>query len=111
MIRIKNVLCPVDFSPVSRRALDYAIAFSKNYGARLQLLHVIAPVVPGFYVDVTNIEATVRKHVDREMPKLLKLARDSGVQPETVVSTGDIAKEIQMTAGKTRADVVIVGKH
>src|SRR5206468_11511875 len=92
-------------------ALDYGIKLAGNYEARLYLLHVVAPVVPSLYVDVTGIEATIRKQVNREMPKLLKAARDSEVEAKTIVKTGDIAHEIQRAARETKADMVIVGKH
>ena len=40
MIRIGHVLCPVDFSLFSTRALRHAAAWATWYGARLTVLHV-----------------------------------------------------------------------
>jgi nucleotide-binding universal stress UspA family protein len=42
MIRIAQVLCPVDFSEISQHALDHAAAIARWYEARLTLLHVFA---------------------------------------------------------------------
>jgi len=111
MIRIKNVLCPVDFSPISRRALDYSIKLARHYEARLHLLHVIAPVVPSLYVDSTRVEEAIKKQVDREMPKLVESARHSGVDVESIVRSGEIEMEIQVTARARKADIIVVGKH
>jgi nucleotide-binding universal stress UspA family protein len=36
-----HLLCPVDFSDVSRAALEWALGFARETGARLTLLHVI----------------------------------------------------------------------
>ena len=51
MTKVRDVICPVDFSDFSRRALDHAIAVAKWYGSRLAVLYVhhvplsaIAPV-------------------------------------------------------------------
>ena len=40
MVKIGRILCPVDFSDFSRRALDYAVALARWYGSRLTVLHV-----------------------------------------------------------------------
>ena len=40
-MKIKNILCPVDFSEHSDQALKYAVFLAKSHGAKLTLLHVI----------------------------------------------------------------------
>src|SRR5207248_3408162 len=42
-LRIKSILVPIDFSASSKKALDYAVAFAEQFGARLTLLHVVEP--------------------------------------------------------------------
>ena len=37
---IRRILCPVDFSPASERALDFAVDLAKSLGAEIDLLHV-----------------------------------------------------------------------
>ncbi len=46
MIAIKNVLCPIDFSPYSRGALGYALAVAGSYDARVTALHVAPKNLP-----------------------------------------------------------------
>lgn len=41
MITFKRILCPIDFSETSRRALSYAMAFAQWYEAQLEVLHVL----------------------------------------------------------------------
>jgi universal stress protein A len=48
MLQFKNVLCPIDFSETSARALTYATALARWYDAHLEVLHV----VPAFEHDV-----------------------------------------------------------
>ena len=40
-MKIKNMLCPVDFSEHSDQALKYAAFLARTHGAKLTLLHVI----------------------------------------------------------------------
>jgi nucleotide-binding universal stress UspA family protein len=43
MLEIRQILCPVDFSDHSRRALDHAIAIARWYEAAVTVLHVFSP--------------------------------------------------------------------
>ena len=40
MIEIQRILCPVDFSDCSRRAVDHAMAIARWYDASVTALHV-----------------------------------------------------------------------
>jgi len=40
MIAMQRILCPVDFSDTSRRALDHALALARWYGAAVSVLYV-----------------------------------------------------------------------
>jgi nucleotide-binding universal stress UspA family protein len=44
MIEIRAIVCPVDLSAYSRRALAHAAAIARSYGATITALHVIAPM-------------------------------------------------------------------
>jgi len=46
VVEIRRVVCPVDFSDFSRRALDYAVAIARWYGSRLTVLHVHSVMMP-----------------------------------------------------------------
>ena len=41
MIEFRHILCPIDFSDTSGRALTYATAFATWYEAQLTVLHVM----------------------------------------------------------------------
>ena len=54
MVEWRKILCPVDFSQTSRRALGVAADLAHQFGAELMLLHVYqAPAVsfPGIEID------------------------------------------------------------
>ena len=43
MIEIQRILCPIDFSDHSRRALDHAMAIARWYKSTVTVLHVFSP--------------------------------------------------------------------
>ena len=44
---IRRILCPTDFSPPARQALDYAMALTEKFAAELHVLHVVEnPALP-----------------------------------------------------------------
>ena len=43
--RLKRILVPLDFSGESRQALPHAIGLAEKFGARIVLVHVVAPVL------------------------------------------------------------------
>ena len=43
MIEIRRILCPIDFSDHSRRALDHAIAIARWYKSTVTVLQVFSP--------------------------------------------------------------------
>ena len=49
MIAIRRILCPIDFSDHSRRALDHAIAIARWYESTVTALHVFSPVSVAAY--------------------------------------------------------------
>ena len=55
MIQIQRILCPVDFSDGSKRALDHAVALAKWYDARVTMFHVCAPVPISAYSTVASM--------------------------------------------------------
>jgi nucleotide-binding universal stress UspA family protein len=45
-MRAHRILCPVDFSDPSRRALHHAAALASREGAALHVLYVVPPAMP-----------------------------------------------------------------
>src|SRR5205814_5518946 len=75
--KLKKILVPVDFSDCSRKALQYAIPFARQFGAGLQLLHVVEPypAVPelgpvdiGPFPDCEAELESIRQSIDDAVP-------------------------------------------
>ena len=45
---IQRIICPVDFSEVSEKALQNAIHFARNFESELLVTHVVEPITGGF---------------------------------------------------------------
>jgi nucleotide-binding universal stress UspA family protein len=106
----KRVLVPIDFTDFSRRALEVAISFLSERDS-LTLVHVVAsPLHPSFYAG----GFTKLFEVDPELPSRIKTSLEEwlGDRPgEIVVTEGDAANEIVKTAGKTRAELIVMGSR
>jgi nucleotide-binding universal stress UspA family protein len=73
---VSRILVPVDYSDHSREAIAYAKHLGHEYGARLQLLHVIEETIhPSFYVtgqsSVFSWFPELEAHARREMQSIL----------------------------------------
>jgi nucleotide-binding universal stress UspA family protein len=110
---IRCLLCPVDFSDFSRRALHYADALAVRYGADLYVLHVYLEVVPpAVPLEVPNApnggsarEATIGA--------LSEFAKGAGVTREVrrVARPGLPVQGILDYAAEIRTDLIVLGTH
>ncbi|MEQ1757207.1 MAG: universal stress protein [Vicinamibacterales bacterium] len=110
MIRIANVLCPVDFSETSQRALDHAAAIAHWYEARLTLLHVVVsrPVLDLPMPELTDadrerLSTDLRKMAGRIPPQV---AIDYRISEAEFVDT-----EIVAQIAATQANLLVLGTH
>jgi len=117
MIRMKTILHPTDFSETSKHALNYAISFAQEYGAKLHILHVIEEITSSLYFDMLqapplaklmeDIEAQARKALEDIVPQEAR----GTIQVEYVTRKGVPFLEIIRYAQETDADMIICGTH
>lgn len=50
-MQISNILCPIDFSPLSDIALEHASALARQFDATLHFIHVYEPVFADGYME------------------------------------------------------------
>ena len=110
MIQITRILCPVDLSEISRRALEHAAVLARWYEARLTVLHVIsssaAAVVPALVMDGRERERALTDLECFAGQAPLDVPLDMCVREAT-----DIHREILEQAERTNADLLVVGSH
>jgi nucleotide-binding universal stress UspA family protein len=114
MITMKRILCPTDFSPLSRRALGQAVALARWYDAEITLLHVsplsvTAAQVP--YIPPPRLAPEARAHLIRELTAFADSARAESVPIRIAIAEGNAATEILEELRATDYDVVVMGTH
>jgi nucleotide-binding universal stress UspA family protein len=107
----KTLLLATDGSPFSDGALQEAIFFGQACAARLIVLHVVK-------VDVESLKSANAKVTRKQqeiapyLEDVRKMARDSGVECETVVVGSSVPEHAIVEQARMReADVIIMGRH
>lgn len=117
MATIRRILCPVDFSDFSRRALDHAVAVAKWYSAEIVVMYVhhvpLAAIAPLGGLGATPVEPVGLLPQDRRKleEQLAAFAPEParGMAVRCRVGEGDVATEILAEAAS--ADMVVMGTH
>lgn len=116
MPKTKCIMVPVDFSPRSEEALEYAIDLAKPWKAKLVLMHAIEPMVfptnPTSKSSANNGHGEWRKTVDGNLSKLTASVKKRGRIPvSTLVKTGRAFHEIARGAKAVDADLIVMGSE
>jgi nucleotide-binding universal stress UspA family protein len=110
MIRISHVLCPVDLSDTSLRALHYASAIAGWYEAKLTALHMV-PLMP-----VMDLPPPVLDE-ERRAELLEQLQRFTACVPRDVrlalrvEKCESVHEAIQTFASSEGVDLLVMGSH
>ncbi len=115
-IQIDRILCPVDFSIFSTRALRHAAALARRFEARLVVLHVVPqwrPYVnmPARFPEPMLANPVLCAQVKRDVADLVADAVASGVPVETMVREAEPWREILTVAAEKAADLIVMGTH
>jgi nucleotide-binding universal stress UspA family protein len=121
MIELKRILCPVDFSDFSRRALDHALGVARCHRSTVTALHVVPPIpvtVPGpYYFGSETPPPMTLPPVDRvavaaQVERLIASEQVPGVNVEVLVEEGAaVYREILAQADRLRSDLIVIGTH
>jgi nucleotide-binding universal stress UspA family protein len=107
----KHILCPVDFSDFSRRAVKVARGLAGDFEAQLHLFHVldIRAFSPAEAALAPKIDAANRRRVEDQMARL---AESEGLSPGQVeIAEGLPHKAIVQKAEELPVDLVVMGTH
>jgi nucleotide-binding universal stress UspA family protein len=115
MPEIKNVLCPVDFTELTRGELALAVDVCQAFGARLVLHHNLEAPPPG----LTRVWEWNEQHRTGEIsePEAERRLRGliaelpAGVDAQAALSRGPVGAVLLELARTLPADVVVLGTH
>jgi nucleotide-binding universal stress UspA family protein len=113
----KTILCPIEFSDPSTRALEYALTLAEETSARLILLHVIEQLVDApqhGQLGRLSVEEYRRSLEDDARVRLRSAVPEdtrTWCTPEERVLSGKAYRVILDVADQEKAEVVIMGVH
>ncbi|MCF6184137.1 MAG: universal stress protein [Bacteroidales bacterium] len=111
-LTVKNILCPVDFSRHSKRALKNAITIARRFNAKLIIFNVakdvsVVPLKLNFNLDKEN-ERVMSTHV-KMLDSFLKDFTLTDLNRRKEIRRGDPATEILKAISKYKIDLLIMG--
>jgi nucleotide-binding universal stress UspA family protein len=111
MLKFKSILVPIDFSKISRKALDYAAPLAKHFGGKITLLHAIEP--PPYSADLTYVPMGEGFPIGPTKKELDALAKNT-IEPEllktVLVRVGTAFEVITNVARDCEADLIVTGR-
>ena len=117
MTAIRRILCPVDFSDHSKRALDHALTIAAWYDSTVTVLHV-SPVMPvAAYVSgsgmpaYTTLTTEARDALRQSLCRFAGRDADAAARQEFEIAEGGTAETILARASALPADLLVLGTH
>jgi universal stress protein A len=115
-IALKRILVPVDFSPLSKKALQYAVRLAQEFNAEVTLFHVIEPEIPpafdGYMLAPPSISNGAGARCTNRLKALASSARTAGVtRVGSTVRSGFPAHEIVEAAKELDVDLIVIATH
>ncbi|MEQ1580734.1 MAG: universal stress protein [Steroidobacteraceae bacterium] len=130
MFALKRILVPTNLGEPSKAAIRYGVAFARQFGARLILLHVLPAKDFDAAIETERVmEAllpeeqpapepdprdVVKNAAREELGQLLTPQEERDAQAEYVlrpVGTGGSGDEIVACARELNVELVVMGKH
>jgi nucleotide-binding universal stress UspA family protein len=113
MIELKRILCPVDESETSMRALQYAVLLARAHGGEVRVLEVVEEILgPATLVpEASRLLADARRFARVTLAQFVGTVDSQGVNLALEVRDGDVVTQILEEASTWPADVVVMGTH
>ena len=118
MVEFRHILCPIDFSDTSIRALKYAAALAGWYESHLDVLHVVpaferAVAAPGTVVGgVGHVTPAARcEDVVMDIRSAIDDAGAEATDHRALAQEGRVHETILNCAAAQPADLIVMGTH
>ena len=115
MIAAQRILCPIDFSPCSQRAVSLAVPLARRAGAHVTVLNVgdVVNLYPAVVAQVAPVAVAHPTRGERASQAAHFIAPFADVlHPlDIVLAEGDVAATITAAIGAHRIDLVVMGTH
>lgn len=118
MLKIRKILCPIDFSERGFKALRTASDLAVHFGCDLRLVHVVqefpafaAATHAGVGFSVEQYRKSLTDQSESAMQKALSDQVPKEVAAGSSIRYGDPAKEILAEASEQGADLLVIASH
>jgi nucleotide-binding universal stress UspA family protein len=118
MTAIARIVVPVDFSTHADRAIDYAVMLGQQFGACVELFHVVEdPFGSGgwgsevYVSDLDGLRARALEESKRRLEARRSMIPAPGLPLVATVRMGHVAQTIVDYAKDVGADLIVMGTH
>jgi nucleotide-binding universal stress UspA family protein len=114
VITIRRILCPTDFSDLSKSALAQAAALARWYEAEITLLYVTPAAVMAAevaYIPGPWLTPEMREKLRGDLHAFAEPAREQGLHVRIDLGEGNPSTEIRDTARTGAFDLIVMGTH
>lgn len=117
MAELNRILVPIDLSPTSRAALDYAAFLAHAFSATIHVVHVWRPPLPTLGYDAPilvaseSVAAISRAHASEELVGYVRPLRERGFVVTHHLEAGDTLDAIVKLASTGHYDLIVMATH
>lgn len=109
-VKIRRILCPVDFSDISKKALRTAIELSKIFSSKLGVIYVVPSyIIRKNVYDIKDIDSLVNKLLEEVRNKLNAFVLDLDIKESCLIEEGEPDKRIAAFSQETDIDLIVMG--
>jgi nucleotide-binding universal stress UspA family protein len=113
-VRFTHVLCAIDFSPSSLKALAHGLSFAHESDAKVTLLHVLEmlsdeQMSAAWLVPVGEYVQQRRDEARHQLDQLVRDELRAGNEPALLVETGSVTRTILRVADQLNTDLIAIG--
>jgi nucleotide-binding universal stress UspA family protein len=112
-IRFNRVLLTTDFSSISEKALPYAAAIARHFGATLHVVHVIATEDYAHIPPSEHAQALARmkQEAERQIMAILATSHFQGIPHTLILDHGDMLAVLSRIVEEQDIDLIVTGTH
>jgi nucleotide-binding universal stress UspA family protein len=114
VVEFQRILCPIDFSPSSLRAVGFALDLARQSNGKVTLLNVLESVAEedptaSAPFNAAEIRSAMRGDAEHRLDALVAAESRTWCEVDTVAGFGRAHREILRTAETESTDLIVMG--
>jgi len=111
-LHLKRIMVPLDFSPLSKKALQYGVRLARQFSAEVTLFHVVESAPKDFQGMMITFSNSNGSEPKRKLNALASSTRAKGVVHVTATfRRGLPSHEIVEAAKELDVDLIVIATH